>query len=92
MSKDLKFADIKDEITGMVDETLKKNLDGKNYDQKEAQSIINQIVDEIIKNLHSNHKEFKFVVNGTILMVRQLQNMKMKLVMLLLMFLELFLK
>ena len=66
MSKDLKFEDLKSEITGMVDETLKKNLDGKNYDQKEAQSIINQIVDEIIKNLHSNHKEFKFVVNGTV--------------------------
>ena len=66
MSKDLKFSDIKDEITGMVEETLKKNLEGKTYDQKEAQSTINQIVDDVIKNLHSNHKEFKFVVNGTL--------------------------
>ena len=66
MSKDLKFSDIKDEITGMVEETLKKNLEGKTYDQKEAQSTINQIVDDVIKNLHSNHKELKWIVNGTV--------------------------
>ena len=50
----------------MVDDTLKKNLDYKSYDQKEAQALINGIVDEIVKNLHSNYKGFKFIVNGTI--------------------------
>ena len=66
MSKDLKFEDLKSEITGMLEDTLKKNLDGKNYDQNDAKSIIKQIVDEVISNLKTNHKEFKFVVNGTI--------------------------
>ena len=66
MSKELKFSDIKDEVAGVVEDALKKNFDGKDYDQKEAQSLINATVDDIIKNLHSNHKEFKYVVNGTV--------------------------
>ncbi len=37
MSKELKFSDIKDEVAGVVDDALKKNFDGKDYDQKEAQ-------------------------------------------------------
>ena len=66
MSKELKFSEYKDEVAGMVEETLKKNLDGKEYDQKEAQGLINQVVDDVVKNLHSNHKDLKWVVNGTI--------------------------
>ena len=65
MSKDLKFSDHKDEVATMVDETLKKNFDGKEYEQKEVQTALNAAVDEIVKNLHTNHKEFKWVVNGT---------------------------
>ena len=66
MTTELKFQDIKDEVAGMVDDTLKKNLDGKTYDQKEAQTLISGIVDEIVKNLHANYKGYKFIVNGTI--------------------------
>ena len=35
-------------------------------DQKEAQTTISGIVDEIVKNLHANYKGYKFIVNGTI--------------------------
>ena len=66
MATELQFSAIKDELTTLCDGVIKKYLEGKNYDQKEAQSIINQIVDEIIKNLHSNHKELKWIVNGTV--------------------------
>ena len=66
MTTELKFSDIKDEVQGMMDETLKKNLDEKTYDQKEAQELIKGIVDEIIKNLRTNYKGYNFIVNGTI--------------------------
>ena len=34
MTTELKFQDIKDEVGGMVEDTLTKNLDGKTYEQK----------------------------------------------------------
>ena len=66
MSTELQFAIIKDELTSMVDQIIKRYLDGKNYDQKEAQSWTNQISDEIIKQLHAQQRGFKFVCNSTI--------------------------
>lgn len=67
MSQEAKFQDIKDEVSSMVDETLKKTLDDKTYEQKEGQQLLNGIVDEIIQNLNANYKGFKFIVTGTML-------------------------
>jgi dynein light chain Tctex-type 1 len=66
MSTELQFSAIKDELTTLCDGIIKKYLDGKNYDQKDAQSWCNQISDEIIKTLHSQQRGFKFICNGTI--------------------------
>ena len=62
MTTELKFSDIKDEVQGMMDDTLKKNLDEKTYDQKEAQELIKGIVDEIIKNLRTNYKDINLLL------------------------------
>ena len=66
MTTELQFAAIKDELTQMVDEIIRSYLNDKNYDQKEAQSWTNQISDEVIKQLHSQQRGFKFVCNSTI--------------------------
>ena len=66
MTTELQFAVIKDELTAMVDDIIRQFLNDKDYDQKEAQSLCNQISDEIIKTLHSQQRGFKFICNGTI--------------------------
>ena len=66
MTTELQLAAIKDELTQMVDEIIRSYLNDKNYDQKEAQSWTNQISDEVIKQLHSQQRGFKFVCNSTI--------------------------
>ncbi len=66
MATELQFSAIKNELTETVDGIIKKYLEDKNYDQKEAQSWCNQISDEIIKTLHSQQRGFKFICNGTI--------------------------
>ena len=67
MPKEIKFSEIKEEIGKIVDESLKKNFDGKEeYVQEEAQTGINSVVEEVINNVHSNYKDFRFVVSGTI--------------------------
>ena len=66
MATELQFSAIKDELQETVDQIIKKYLDGKTYDQKDAQSWCNQISDEIIKTLHSQQRGFKFICNGTI--------------------------
>ena len=66
MSTELQFSSIKDELTCLCDGIIKKFLDGKQYNQKEAQSWTNAISDEIIKTLHSQQRGFKFICNGTI--------------------------
>ena len=66
MTTELQFAAIKDELTQMVDEIIRTYLNDKNYDQKEAQGWTNQISDEVIKQLHSQQRGFKFVCNSTI--------------------------
>lgn len=66
MSTELQFSSIKDELTTMCDGIIRKFLDGKSYNQKEAQSWTNAISDEIIKTLHSQQRGFKFICNGTI--------------------------
>ena len=66
MSTELQFSSIKDELTSLCDGIIKKFLDGKQYNQKEAQSWTNAISDEIIKTLHSQQRGFKFICNGTI--------------------------
>ena len=66
MATELQFSAIKDELQETVDQIIKKYLDGKTYDQKDAQSWCNQISDEVIKTLHSQQRGFKFICNGTI--------------------------
>ena len=66
MATELQFSAIKDELQEIVDQIIKKYLDGKTYDQKDAQSWCNQISDEVIKTLHSQQRGFKFICNGTI--------------------------
>ena len=66
MSTELQFSSIKDELTTMCDGIIRKFLDGKSYNQKEAQSWTNAISDEIIKTLHSQQRGFKFICNRTI--------------------------
>ncbi len=62
----LQFSSIKEELYKVVEDIIKKNLEGKSYNQKEAQSWINTISDEVIKSLHSQQRGFKFICNGTI--------------------------
>lgn len=66
MSTELKFADHKSEITDKINPIIKKHLDGKAYNQKEAQAWTNTISDEIIKELHAEQKGFKYICNATI--------------------------
>lgn len=63
---DLQFSSIKEELNNICDGIIKKHLDGKTYNQKEAQTWTNTISDEIIKALHAQQKGFKFICNGTI--------------------------
>jgi hypothetical protein len=62
----LQFSTIKDELHRVVEDIIKKNLEGKTYNQKEAQTWTNTISDEVIKTLHSQQRGFKFICNGTI--------------------------
>lgn len=66
MSQELKFSDYKEEINKKCDPIIKKYLEGKAYNQKDAQSWTNSISDEIIKTLHADQKGFKFICNCTI--------------------------
>ncbi|MCQ2821055.1 MAG: dynein light chain Tctex-type family protein [archaeon] len=66
MSQELKFSDYKDEIQKKVDPIIKKYLDGKAYNQKDAQGWTNSISDEVIKTLHADQKGFKYICNATI--------------------------
>jgi len=62
----LQFGSVKDELSRNIDEIIRKNLEGKSYNQKEAQTWTNTISDEVIKTLHSQQRGFKFICNGTI--------------------------
>jgi hypothetical protein len=62
----IQFSTIKDELNKLCEQVVSKHLEGKSYNQKEAQTWTNTISDEIIKNLHSQQKGFKFICNGTI--------------------------
>ena len=66
MSTELQFNNIKDELQQIVDGIVKRSLQYKTYNQKEAQGWCNAICDEIIKTLHSQQRGFKFICNGTI--------------------------
>ncbi len=62
----LNFSSMKDELTKTVDDIIKRNLENKAYNQKEAQTWTNTISDEVIKALHQQQRGFKFICNGTI--------------------------
>lgn len=62
----LQFSSIKDEIHKLVEDIIRKNLEGKTYNQKEAQGWTNTISDEVIKALHGQQRGFKFICNSTI--------------------------
>ena len=64
MSKDLKFEDIKEEVRGLVEESLKAHLDGE-YVEGDQQTKMNETINEINQKLHSTYPGYKFVVSGT---------------------------
>ena len=66
MSETLQFSSIKDELNSTCERIIKSHLEGRTYNQKEAQTLTNTISDEIIKTLHSQQRGFKFICNGTI--------------------------
>ena len=66
MTDNLNFSNFKDELHKTCESIIEKHLGGKNYNQKEAQSWVNAISDEVIKTLHSQNRGFKFICNGTI--------------------------
>ena len=64
MSKDLKFEDIKEEVRGLVEDSLKGHLDGE-YVEGDQQTKMNETINEINQKLHSDYPGYKFVVTGT---------------------------
>jgi dynein light chain Tctex-type 1 len=66
MTDTLQFSAIKDELSAVCDKIISKHLEGKAYNQKEAQTWTNTISDDVIKTLHSQQRGFKFICNGTI--------------------------
>jgi dynein light chain Tctex-type 1 len=66
MVDQLQFNSIKDDLHSTCESVIKKHLEGKLYNQKEAQTWTNTISDEIIKALHGQSRGFKFICNGTI--------------------------
>lgn len=66
MTTELQFQPIKEEMESLCKGIIEKYLQGKVYNQKEAQGWTNAISDEIIKTLHSQQRGFKFICNGTI--------------------------
>lgn len=66
MTDTVQFSSIKNELHDEVEKIIKKNLENKTYNQKEAQTWTNTVTDEVIKELHKLQKGFKFICNGTI--------------------------
>jgi dynein light chain Tctex-type 1 len=66
MTDTLQFSSIKDELHSTCEKIISNHLEGKTYNQKEAQTWTNSISDEVIKTLHSQQRGFKFICNGTI--------------------------
>jgi len=66
MTDSIQFSTIKSELNETVEGIIKKHLEGKSYNQKEAQAWTNLISDDVIKTLHSQQRGFKFIANGTI--------------------------
>ena len=64
MSKELKFSDIKDELTFLVDGTIKKVLDNKDYDKKNVQSWANFISKENIKSVNQKQRNANHNLNS----------------------------
>ncbi len=57
----IQFSSIKEDLNKLCESIVSKHLEGKSYNQKEAQTWTNTISDEIIKNLHAQQKGFKFI-------------------------------
>lgn len=66
MAEPIQFNNIKDELHKVCERKIEDQLKDKTYSQKEAQAWTNAISDEIIKELHSQQRGFKFICNGTI--------------------------
>ena len=64
MSKDLKFEDIKEEVRGLIEDSLKSHLDGE-YVEGDQQTKMNETINEINQKLHSTYPGYKFIVSGT---------------------------
>ena len=59
MTQELKFKQIKDEVKGLIEETLKNNLDVE-YVDSEQQQKVNDTIAEINQKLHSTYPGYKF--------------------------------
>ena len=66
MTDTIQFSSIKDDLNKLCESVVSKHLEGKSYNQKEAQAWTNTITDDLIKQLHGQQKGFKFICNGTI--------------------------
>ena len=66
MTDTIQFSAIKDDLNKICDGIIRKHLDSKTYNQKEAQTWTNTISDEVIKTLHGQQRGFKFICNCTI--------------------------
>ena len=60
MSKELKFSDIKDDLSNLIEGVVKKNLDGKSYDNKEARSWASTITNDNIRSIDMNQRQFNY--------------------------------
>ncbi len=61
-----KFSEIKEEVQSSIEEILKKYLEGKELEEGGTKKLINEISDEIMKELQEKYKGFKFIVNVNI--------------------------
>ena len=61
-----KFSEIKEEVQSSIEEILKKYFEGKKFEEGGIKKLINEISNEIMKELQEKYKGFKFIVNVNI--------------------------
>jgi hypothetical protein len=65
--QEIKFSDKKTEYSNLIDSTIKKYLDGKNYDSEEVKHWLSHMTEEIIKTIQLEKTDFKVICYGEIL-------------------------
>ena len=61
-----KFSEIKEEVQSSIEEILKNFFEGKELEEGGIKKLINEISNEIMKELQEKYKGFKFIVNVNI--------------------------